>query len=144
MYSFPSKHFCSALAGVAQWIECGPGNQRVSGSIPSQDWCLSCGPGLHFGGTQRQPHIDIFLFFFLPFFPSLKINKILKKNFFDLTALIFSSSFLLLPHFSLIFCFFTSFIFFNFSPGSLFIQVELLQSLSHMCSKINLRIFIGP
>ena len=25
-----------ALAGVAQWIECWPVNQRVTGSIPSQ------------------------------------------------------------------------------------------------------------
>ena len=34
-----------ALAGVAQWIECRPANQRVAGSIPSQGTCLSCGPG---------------------------------------------------------------------------------------------------
>ena len=25
----------TALAGVAQWIECQPANQRVAGSIPS-------------------------------------------------------------------------------------------------------------
>ena len=35
----------SALAGVAQWIECWPVNQRVSGSIPSQGTCLGCRPG---------------------------------------------------------------------------------------------------
>ena len=29
-----------ALAGVAQWIECQPVNQRVTGSIPSQGTCL--------------------------------------------------------------------------------------------------------
>ena len=29
-----------ALTGVAQWIECWPANQRVAGSIPSQDTCL--------------------------------------------------------------------------------------------------------
>ena len=29
-----------ALAGVAQWIECGPANQRVAGSILSQGMCL--------------------------------------------------------------------------------------------------------
>ena len=29
-----------SLAGVAQWIECWPVNQRVSGSIPSQGTCL--------------------------------------------------------------------------------------------------------
>ena len=34
-----------ALAGVAQWIEHGPENQRVAGSIPSQGTCLGCGPG---------------------------------------------------------------------------------------------------
>ena len=33
----PSKGGSSALAGVAQWIECPPANQRVTGSIPSQD-----------------------------------------------------------------------------------------------------------
>ena len=34
-----------ALAGVAQWIECQPANQKVEGSIPSQGTCLSCRPG---------------------------------------------------------------------------------------------------
>ena len=34
-----------ALAGAAQWIESGPENQRVAGSIPSQGTCLGCGPG---------------------------------------------------------------------------------------------------
>ena len=34
-----------ALAGVAQWIECWPVNQRVASSIPSQGICLDCGPG---------------------------------------------------------------------------------------------------
>ena len=29
-----------ALAGVAQWTECWPENQRVAGSIPSRDTCL--------------------------------------------------------------------------------------------------------
>ena len=33
-----------ALAGVAQWIECWPVNQMVTGSIPSQGSCLGCGP----------------------------------------------------------------------------------------------------
>ena len=35
----------TALAGVAQWIEHGPANQRVAGSIPSQGTGLGCGPG---------------------------------------------------------------------------------------------------
>ena len=34
-----------ALAGVAQWIECGPVNQRVTGLIPSQGTGLGYGPG---------------------------------------------------------------------------------------------------
>ena len=34
-----------ALAGVAQWIECRPVNQRVAGSISSQATCLGCEPG---------------------------------------------------------------------------------------------------
>ena len=33
------------MAGVAQWIECQPVNQRVTGWIPSQGTCLDCGPG---------------------------------------------------------------------------------------------------
>ena len=35
----------SALAGVAQWTECWPVNQRVTGSIPSQGTCLDFRPG---------------------------------------------------------------------------------------------------
>ena len=34
----------SALAGVAQWIERWPANQRVTGSIPSQGTSLGAGP----------------------------------------------------------------------------------------------------
>ena len=41
-----------ALAGVTQWIEHGPVNQRVSGSIPSQGTCLGCGPGPQ-SGTHK-------------------------------------------------------------------------------------------
>ena len=33
-----------ALAGVAQWIEHWPANQRVANSIPSQGTCLGCRP----------------------------------------------------------------------------------------------------
>ena len=35
----------AALAGVAQWTECQPANQRVAGLIPSQGTCLGCWPG---------------------------------------------------------------------------------------------------
>ena len=34
-----------ALAGVTQWTDCWPANQRVAGLIPSQDTRLGCGPG---------------------------------------------------------------------------------------------------
>ena len=34
-----------ALAGVAQWTECQPVDQRVAGSIPSQGTCLGRRPG---------------------------------------------------------------------------------------------------
>ena len=33
------------MAGVAQWIELQPVNQKVASSIPSQGTCLGCGPG---------------------------------------------------------------------------------------------------
>ena len=61
----------SALAGVAQWIECQPVNQRVTGSIPS----LGHMPGLQarstVEGVRKATHIDVSL----PPFSSLKINK---------------------------------------------------------------------
>ena len=57
-----------ALAGVAQWIECQPVNQRVTGSIPSQGTCLGCRPDPQYRVCERQPHIDISLpLFLLPF-----------------------------------------------------------------------------
>ena len=55
-----------ALAGVAQWIELQPANQRVAGSIPSQDTCLGCRPGPQQGAHERQLHMDVSLPFFLP------------------------------------------------------------------------------
>ena len=48
-----------------------PVNQRVSGSIPSQDTCLGCRPGPQWRAHERQPHIDASLPLFLPPFPSL-------------------------------------------------------------------------
>ena len=57
-------------AGVAQWSECGPANQRVAGSSPSQGRSLGCGLGPWLGVCERQPHIDVSLS--LPL--SLKIN----------------------------------------------------------------------
>ena len=49
-----------ALAGVAQWIECWPGSQRVTSLISSQGTCLGCGSGPQQGAHERQPHIDVF------------------------------------------------------------------------------------
>ena len=51
----------STLAGVAQWIERQPANQRVTGSIPSQGTCLGCRPGPWWGVYEKQPHTDVSL-----------------------------------------------------------------------------------
>ena len=60
------------LAGVAQWFEHWPVNQRVAGSIPSQGTYLGCSSGPQQGAHERQPHIDVSLPLFFPPFPSLK------------------------------------------------------------------------
>ena len=60
-----------AMAGEAQWTECQPMNQMVTGLISSQGTCLGCGPGPLLGACERQPHIAISLPLFLPPFPSL-------------------------------------------------------------------------
>ena len=44
----------SAQAGAAQWIERGPANQSVTGSIPSQGTSLGCRPGPQLGVCERQ------------------------------------------------------------------------------------------
>ena len=75
MYIHFIKKLDVALAGLAQWIEHRPMNQRVTGSIPSQGTLLGCGPGPQWGACERQPHIDVSLPVFLLPFPSLKINK---------------------------------------------------------------------
>ena len=49
-----------ALAGVAQWIECQPVNQRVAGLIPSQGTCLRVGQ-VPSGGRKRGSHTLMFL-----------------------------------------------------------------------------------
>ena len=48
------KYIATALADVAQWIECCPVNQEVTGSIPSQVTCLGCGPGPQLWVCERQ------------------------------------------------------------------------------------------
>ena len=53
-----------ALAGVAQWTEYRPENQKVTGSIPSQDPCLGCRPGLQLVACENQlffSHTTMFL-----------------------------------------------------------------------------------
>ena len=66
------------LAGVAQWIEHRPANQRVASSIPSQGTRLGSWQGPQVGEHKKQPHIDVSLpLFLLPF--SIK-NKLLKKK----------------------------------------------------------------
>ena len=55
-----------ALAGVAQWIERRPANQRVASSIPSQGTCLGCGPSAQLGACEMQQHIDVSLPLLLP------------------------------------------------------------------------------
>ena len=65
------KSILSALAGVAQWIEHRPLNQRVAGLISSQGTCLGCGPGPQLGALKRQPHIDVSLPLFIPPLPFL-------------------------------------------------------------------------
>ena len=66
-----------ALAGIAQWVECGPVNQRVASSIPSGHMPELQARSL-IGVCKRQPYIDVSL----PLSPSpplsLKRNKILK------------------------------------------------------------------
>ena len=42
------------MAGVAQWIEHWPVNQKVTTLIPSQGPCLGCGPGPWLGVRERQ------------------------------------------------------------------------------------------
>ena len=51
-WSFKKLLKC-ALAGVAEWIERQPLNQRVTSLIPSQSTCLGCRPGPPSGGCAR-------------------------------------------------------------------------------------------
>ena len=70
------------LVGMAQWIEHWPAKLMVTGSIPSQDTCLGCGPGPQLRACERQPTdviSDIHQCFSPSLSPSLplslKINK---------------------------------------------------------------------
>ena len=55
--SLSLKEKKKALAGVAQWIESWPVNQRVASSIPGQGTCLGCELGPQLEARKRQPHI---------------------------------------------------------------------------------------
>ena len=68
---FLLKEYIQALAGVAEWTECRPGNREVTGWIPGQGTCLGCGPGPQEGVCKRSPHIDVSLPLFLSPFPSI-------------------------------------------------------------------------
>ena len=59
-FLYSLKNDPSALAGVAQWIKHQPVNQKVIGSITSQETCLGCGPGTVLGVCKRQPiHVSL-------------------------------------------------------------------------------------
>ena len=83
---------CCALAGVAQWIEHQPANQKVTGSIPSWGTCLVCGPGPWLGPCNRQLiNVSLthqhFTHFPSPSLPlSLKVNKYNKGSLLFYTA----------------------------------------------------------
>ena len=62
-----------ALAGVAQWIECWPANQKVAGLIPSQGTCLCFGQ-VPSRRQVRGNHILMFLFL------SFSLPSPLSKN----------------------------------------------------------------
>ena len=63
--------FLEALAGVAQWIERRPANQRVAGLILSQGTGLRWRLSSQWGTRGRQAHTDVSLPLLLPPFPSL-------------------------------------------------------------------------
>ena len=60
-----------ALDDVAQWFEHRPVNQRVAGSILSQDTCLGCGP---VWGHVKGNHTLMFLYL------SFSLPSPLSKN----------------------------------------------------------------
>ena len=72
----------TALADVAQWIECWPMNQSVACLIPGQGMCLGGRPGPPVENAHEwQPHIHVSLHFSLssPLSKNKQI-KSLKKN----------------------------------------------------------------
>ena len=55
-YQTIKKRMEYALAGVAQWIECQPENQRVASSIPSIGHMHGLRVRSPVGGTQATTH----------------------------------------------------------------------------------------
>ena len=69
-----------AWAGVAQWIECQPVNQKVAGLIPSQGTCLGLQARSPSGGVQEATnrcfsHTSMFLSLCFSLPPPLSKNK---------------------------------------------------------------------
>ena len=63
----------SALAGVAQWIDCQPANQWVTSSIPSLGHTPGVAGQVPSGGHLRDNHT-------VTFSPSLSLSLPLSKN----------------------------------------------------------------
>ena len=68
------KKIYSTQASVAQWIECWPANQRITGSIPSEGTCLGCAGQDLSRGHMRSNHTSMFLSL------SLSLPSPLSKN----------------------------------------------------------------
>ena len=64
-YLYWHKRGRGARAGVVQWIEHWPVNQRVASLICSQGTFLGCRPGPRHGAHERQPHTGVSLLLFL-------------------------------------------------------------------------------
>ena len=68
----------SAVAGVAQWIECQPGNQKVASLNPSQGTYPGCQPGPQVGDVQEATDQCISRTLMFP--PSFSLPSPLSKN----------------------------------------------------------------
>ena len=69
----------SALAGVAQWIECCPANWKVASSIPGYgtrlDWAQAKLPSLGVGETTNQYFSQTWMFLYLSFSLSSPLSQ---------------------------------------------------------------------
>ena len=71
----PLKNSHTAQAGVAQWTECQPVNQRIAGSIPSQGICLGWRSGPLHEGRARGNYTLMFLSLSFSFPSPLSLKK---------------------------------------------------------------------